>query len=195
MGQAAPRPDPAPQPDRLPAPQPARQPGPGGIADEITPAQAAELLAETRADRSGRPRAAPARRRTHRGPAPPGRPAAPDPGTARRRGQGMRHQPDRGIRHRPGDRRPHHRRRRGHRPVRQPGRLRCLQRHRPDRSLLVHSAGRAARGIRYPDHVGGYELGQCRRGVCFGRGAGGGGLPGGGPRWEWSLAGSLSPSG
>jgi hypothetical protein len=93
---------------------------PGGIADEITPAQAERLLA-------GTVPSGPAAQARHQLAAEHvADPAARHQGQARRRGHGVRHQLDRGIRHRPGHRRPGDRRRRGHHPVRYAGRLRRL---------------------------------------------------------------------
>ena len=99
---------------------------PGGVSKEISAAQAARILEQVTP--SGPVAAARGELAAEflAGPAPPGCPAPRHQEEAGRRGQGLRHQPHRGLRLRPGHRR--HRDRRRHRrvPVPQPRSLRLL---------------------------------------------------------------------
>ena len=93
---------------------------PGGIAGEISPAQATRLLEEHRTGRRrgrGPPRARPG---AGRRPGPPRGPAPRRPPTDRRRGDGVEDDPHRAVRRRTDRRRHRHRRRRRHRPLPDP---------------------------------------------------------------------------
>jgi hypothetical protein len=99
---------------------------PGGIAKEISAAQAARILGQ--ATPSGAVALARAELAAEfpRGHAPPRCPAARHPQEARRRGQGLRHHPHSGLRRRPGHRQYHHRRHRRRVPLPRPRPLRLL---------------------------------------------------------------------
>lgn len=89
-------------------------------------------------------------RSLHRGSAPHRRAAARDQEEARYGRPGVRHQPDRAVRGRPGDRRDGHRRRPSRLPLRQPGPLRRLERHRAGRGVLRPAEGAPAQPARQP---------------------------------------------
>ena len=117
---------------------------PGGIADEISPAQATRLLDELEPVRGGRRGPPRARRGAPRRPAPPRRASSPSASSGSPpRSTASKTTAHRALRRRPDRRRHRHRRHRRHRPLPDPRPLRRLQRHRPDRGVL----GRTAQGV------------------------------------------------